>query len=105
MLRNTLKTTAILAILGALFIGIGGAIGGNEGLIIGFILGLVVCGASFWFSDSIAIRAARARPVSEAEMPEYYAIVRDLATRAGMPMPRLYVTPDVQPNAFATGRN
>ncbi len=105
MLRNTLKTTAILAVLGALFIGIGGLIGGNQGLIIGLVLALVVCGASYWFSDSIAIRAARARPVTEAEMPEYYAIVRDLTTRAGMPMPRLYVTPDMQPNAFATGRN
>ncbi|MBO0730826.1 MAG: zinc metalloprotease HtpX [Acidimicrobiaceae bacterium] len=104
MLRNTLKTTVILAILGALCIGIG-SIFGTNGLIIGLALGLVMCGGSYWFSDKIAIRAARARPVTEAEMPEYYAIVRDLTTRAGMPMPRLYVTPDMQPNAFATGRN
>jgi heat shock protein HtpX len=66
---------------------------------------LVFVGGSYWFSDTIAIKAARAHPVSEAEMPEYYAIVRDLTQRAGMPMPRLYVTDDPQPNAFATGRS
>jgi len=102
---NGVKTAALLAGLGALFIAIGGVLGGTDGLIIGLVLGVGVCGASYWFSDTIAIKAARARPVTEAEMPEYYAIVRDLTQRAGMPMPRLYVTPDQQPNAFATGRN
>ena len=62
-------------------------------------------GGSYWFSDTIAIKAARAVPVTEAQMPEYYPIVRDLTQRSGMPMPKLYVTPDRQPNAFATGRN
>jgi heat shock protein HtpX len=105
MSRNTIKTAMLLAFLGALLIGIGGLIGQQTGLVIGLILGLLLVGGSYWFSDSIAIRAARAVPVSEAQMPEYYAIVRDLTTRAGMPMPKLYVTPDAQPNAFATGRN
>ena len=105
MLINRVKTAAILAVLGALFILIGGALGGRGGLAIGLLLGLAVTGASYWFSDTVAIKAARAQPVSEAQMPEYYAIVRELCQRGGWPMPRLYVTPDQQPNAFATGRN
>jgi len=105
MSRNAIKTAMLLAFLGALLIGIGGLIGQTTGLIIGLILGLVLVGGSYWFSDTVAIKAARAQPVTEAQAPQYYAIVRDLTTRAGMPMPRLYVTPDRQPNAFATGRN
>jgi heat shock protein HtpX len=105
MSKNTIKTFVLLAGLGGLFIALGGLIGGSQGLVIGFIIGLMFVGGSYWFSDSIAIKAARAVPVSEAQMPEYYAIVRDLTQRAGMPMPKLYVTPDQQPNAFATGRN
>jgi heat shock protein HtpX len=102
--RNQLKTGFLLTLLAALCIGIG-AIFGRGGIIIGFVIALALTGGSYWFSDSIAIRAARAIPVSEAQMPDYYAVVRDLCTRAKLPMPRLYVTPDQQPNAFATGRN
>jgi heat shock protein HtpX len=105
MSRNSIKTTFLLTLLAAVFVGVGALIGGSGGLIIGLVIGLVFTGGSYWFSDKIAIRAARAEPVSEAQMPDYYAVVRDLTTRAGMPMPRLYVTPDMQPNAFATGRN
>ena len=105
MSRNTVKTTFLLTLIAALFVGFGALIGGQTGLIIGLLFGLVFTGASYWFSDTIAIKAARARPVSEAEMPDYYAVVRDLTTRAGLPMPKLYVTSDMQPNAFATGRN
>ena len=105
MSRNTVKTTFILTLLAALFVGFGALIGGKTGLIIGLVIGLLFTGGSYWFSDTIAIKAARAAPVSEAQMPDYYAIVRDLTTRAGLPMPKLYVTPDAQPNAFATGRN
>jgi heat shock protein HtpX len=102
--RNVIKTTFLLTLLAALFVGIG-AFFGSGGIIIGLVFALLFTGYSYWKSDSIAIRAARAVPVSEAQMPEYYAIVRDLTTRAGLPMPKLYVTPDAQPNAFATGRN
>lgn len=102
--RNTLKTGFILTLLAALCVGIG-SFWGSTGIVIGLIIGLALTGGSYWFSDSIAIKAARAVPVSEAQMPDYYAVVRDLCTRAKLPMPRLYVTPDQQPNAFATGRN
>jgi len=103
-MKNNVKTAVLLAAMGALIMGIG-AFFGQGGLIIGFVLALLFVGGSYWFSDTIAIKAARARPVTEQEMPQYYAIVRELTTKAGMPMPKLYVSPEAQPNAFATGRN
>jgi heat shock protein HtpX len=105
MSRNTIKTFVLLAGLGGLLILIGGALGGQTGLIIGVLLGLGFVGFSYWNSDKLAIRAARAVPVTEEEMPQYYAVVRELTTTMGLPMPKLYVTPDRQPNAFATGRS
>ena len=105
MNKNTIKTYVLLAALGGLLVLIGGAIFGGNGALIGLAIGLVFVGASYWFSDTIAIKAARAKPVTEQEMPEYYAIMRELTQRAEMPMPKLYVSPSPQPNAFATGRN
>ena len=104
MSKNTIKTFTLLAALGGLLMMIGSFFG-RGGLFIGLVLGLVFVGGSYWFSDTIAIKTARAVPVTEAEMPEYYRIVRELTAAANMPMPKLYVTPDMQPNAFATGRN
>lgn len=104
MRPNTLKTAVLLGGLGGLMVLIG-SLFGRGGAVIGLVLGLVLVGGSYWFSDRLTIKAARAVPASEAEMPEYYRIVRELAERAGTPMPRLYVTPDRQPNAFATGRS
>ena len=105
MSKNTIKTYTLLAGLGGLLVLIGGGVAGGSGALIGLVIGLVFVGGSYWFSDKLAIKAARAVPVTEAEMPEYYRIVRELAQLADMPMPKLYVTPDLQPNAFATGRN
>ncbi len=104
MSKNTIKTYTLLAALGGLLMLIGSFFG-QGGLIIGLVIGLVFVGGSYWFSDKLAIKSARAVPVTEAEMPEYYRIVRELTTAANMPMPKLYMTPDMQPNAFATGRN
>jgi heat shock protein HtpX len=105
MSKNTIKTYVLLAALGGFLIFIGQLLGGTSGATIGLFLGLVMCGGSYWFSDKLAIRAARAEPVTEAEMPEYYRIMRELSQAANIPMPKLYISPDMQPNAFATGRN
>jgi heat shock protein HtpX len=104
MSKNTAKTFVLLAGLGGLMVLIG-SLFGQAGAVIGLAIGLVMVGGSYWFSDKLAIKAARAQPVTEQEMPEYYRIMRELTTSAGMPMPKLYVSPDMQPNAFATGRN
>ena len=104
MNKNTFKTFVLLAGLGGLMVLIGSFFG-RGGAAIGLGLGLLMVGGSYWFSDKIAIKAARAVPVTEEQMPEYYRIMRELTMQAGMPMPKLYVTPDLQPNAFATGRN
>src|SRR5262245_46390238 len=103
-MKNNLKTAAVLALMGALILGIG-SLFGQTGLIIGLVIALAVVGGSYWFSDSLAIKAARAVPVTEQEQPEYYRIVRELTQQAGMPMPKLYISPEMQPNAFATGRS
>jgi heat shock protein HtpX len=104
MFKNGVKTVVLLALIGALFMGVGSFFG-SGGLVIGFALGLIFVGGSYWFSDKLAVRAAGAVPVSEAEAPKLYAVVRDLTSRMGIPMPAIYISPAAQPNAFATGRN
>ncbi|MYG98634.1 MAG: M48 family metalloprotease [Acidimicrobiaceae bacterium] len=101
---NTAKTFTLLALMGGLCIVIG-AYFGQGGLILGLIFALVLTGGSYWFSDKLAIASARAQPVTAQDMPQYYEIMSDLCRRAQMPMPKLYVSPNPQPNAFATGRN
>jgi heat shock protein HtpX len=103
MFRNTIKTVVLLAGIGVLFMVVGSFFG-TGGLIIGLVLGLLFVGGSYWFSDKLAVRAAGAKPVSEAEAPQLYAIVRELTARTGLPMPKIYISPAAQPNAFATGR-
>ena len=83
--KNVFKTYILLAFLGALLVGIG-AIFGKGGAIIGLIIGLVLVGGSYWFSDKLAIKSARAVPVSEQEMPDYYRIVRELTNEQKLPM-------------------
>jgi heat shock protein HtpX len=103
--HNGLKTAALLGLLTAMILAAGYWLGGSGGLVFAVILSLALNAGTYFLSDKIALRAMRARPVSEAEFPELYQIVRELATEAGQPMPRLYVSPTMQPNAFATGRN
>jgi heat shock protein HtpX len=102
--KNNAKTFILLAALGGLLLGIGSFFG-QVGLIIGLGIGLVIVGASYWFSDKIAVKAAGAKPVTEQAAPRLYATVRELTEQSGMPMPKLYISPAAQPNAFATGRN
>jgi heat shock protein HtpX len=104
-MTNSLKTAALLAGMGALFMAIGGVLGGGTGVTIGLVLGLVMTGFSYWQSDKLAIRSAGAQPVTREQLPQYYAIMEELTAKAGTPMPKLYVSPNPQPNAFATGRN
>jgi heat shock protein HtpX len=100
-----LRTWVLIAGLSALFVALGGLVGGTGGLIAFLLIALVFNFAMFWFSDKIALKTSRARPVDEREAPELYRDVQDLTQRAGLPMPRLYLIPSEQPNAFATGRS
>jgi heat shock protein HtpX len=104
---NGLKTAMLFGLLGAVVLGASWLLFGRSygALLIGLLLALAMNGIAYWKSDTIAVKAMRARPVSEAEQPEMYAIVRELSTAANQPMPRLYVSPTMAPNAFATGRN
>jgi heat shock protein HtpX len=101
---SQLRTWILVAGLTALLIGIGALIGGKF-LYIFVIFAVVMNVAGYWFSDKIALRASRAKPVSEQEAPQLYKILRELTERAELPMPRVYTIPSEQPNAFATGRN
>jgi heat shock protein HtpX len=102
--HNGLKTAALIGGLSALILVIG-AFWGRTGLLIGLAVALATNGFAYWNSDKLALRAMRARPVSEIEAPWLYRIVRELSTSARQPMPRLYISPTEAPNAFATGRN
>ena len=103
-MRNTAKTTVLLAGLAGLILWIG-SFWGQGGLTIAVIIALVMVGGSYWFSDKLAIRSARAQELEPHQLPEYWTIMRELTELSSLPMPRLYISPDPQPNAFATGRN
>ena len=104
-MSNMFKTALLLGALTVLLVLIGGAVGGEQGMLVAFILALGMNFFSYWFSDKMVLAMYRAQPIEESQAPALYRIVRTLATRGGIPMPRVYLIPSETPNAFATGRN
>ena len=102
---NLFKTAVLLAALTSLVVLIGGAIGGEQGMLVAFVLAAAMNFGSYWFSDRIVLSMYGAQPIGEADAPDLYRIVRRLTTKAGIPMPRVYLIRGDAPNAFATGRN
>ncbi len=102
---NTVKTFILLVTLTLVLVWVGAALGGKQGMTIALLFALGMNFFSYWFSDKIVLRMYGARPVSEGEAPELYGIVRALSQKAGIPMPKVYLIDQDQPNAFATGRN
>ncbi|MGO9315354.1 MAG: zinc metalloprotease HtpX [Syntrophobacteraceae bacterium] len=102
---STIRTTLLLAALTVLILWIGKMIGGQGGMFVAFILAVIMNAGSYWFSDKIVLAMYRAQPIEESQAPQVYQIVRELASEAHLPMPRVYLIPQETPNAFATGRN
>ncbi|MDA8086256.1 MAG: zinc metalloprotease HtpX [Nitrospiraceae bacterium] len=102
---NGLKTTVLLVALTLFFLWVGRLIGGQQGMTIALIFALGMNAFAYWFSDKMVLRMYHAQEVDESTAPELYGIVRRLSTKAGLPMPKVYIIPQDQPNAFATGRN
>lgn len=105
MFGNWLKTAILMAAIMALFGMVGAALGGAQGMLLAFLLGGGMNIWAYWNSDKMVLRMYNAREVDEASAPQFYRVVRELASNAGLPMPRVYVIDEAQPNAFATGRN
>jgi heat shock protein HtpX len=103
--RNGIKTAALLGLLTSLILLVGYWFGGSTGLVIAVLISLGMNAATYFWSDKIALRTMGAQPVTEQQVPQLYAMVRELSSSAGQPMPKLYVSPTPQPNAFATGRS
>ena len=102
---NIMRTAMLLALMTALFMGVGYLIGGSSGMMIAFVIAAGMNIFSYWNADKMVLRMHHAIEVDERSAPEYYRIVRDLAARASLPMPKVYLIDNAQPNAFATGRN
>ncbi len=102
---NSFRTALLLGALTGLLMLIGGYFGGRGGVVLAFVFAMVMNFGSYWFSDKIVLKMYRAQEVTEAEAPELYHMVKTLALKASLPMPRVYIVPGDTPNAFATGRN
>lgn len=102
---NRLKTTFLLSLLTVLMVFMGSALGGTTGMVFAFLMACAMNFFSYWFSDKLVLKMYGAREISEHDHPAFYGMVRQLACKAGLPMPRVYIIPSESPNAFATGRN
>lgn len=102
---NSIKSVLLLGALTGLLMFIGGLFGGKGGVMIAFLFAMVMNFGAYWFSDKLILKMYKAQEVTERQAPEVHALVRDLAMRASMPMPKVYIIPEETPNAFATGRN
>ena len=105
MPTNFARTALLLGLLTLIFVAMGSAIGGQQGLVVAFLLALGMNAFAFWRSDSLVLKLHQAQEVGPADAPGYYRIVQDLSQRAGLPMPKVCLMPSPQPNAFATGRS
>lgn len=104
-MNNIFKTTFLLSLLTILLVAMGGAVGGQSGMVVAFLLAAAMNFGSYWFSDRIVLRMYNAHEISREENPFFHGMIEQLAARAGLPMPKIYIIPDDSPNAFATGRN
>ena len=102
---NWVKTAMLMAAITALFVAIGGVVGGSKGMMLALLVALAMNFFSYWFSDKLVLKMYNAQEVDEASAPQFYRMIRELATRAQLPMPRVYLITEDAPNAFATGRN
>lgn len=102
---NIAKTAILMAAITALFVAIGSMLGGRQGMILALVFALGMNFFSYWFSDKMVLRMYNAQEVDASSAPQFYALVQELAQRAGLPMPRVYLIQEDAPNAFATGRN
>jgi len=102
---NYVKTGLLMAAIVALFGAVGAALGGAQGMLVALAFGVATNFATYWFSDKMVLRMYNARPVDASSAPQFHGMVRELAAKAGLPMPRVYLIDEAQPNAFATGRN
>jgi heat shock protein HtpX len=102
---NTMKTFLLMGLLTVLLVFVGRLLGGQGGMVMAFFFALIMNVGTYWFSDKLVLRMYKAREVTRGESPELFSLVEELAGCAGLPMPRVYIIPDEQPNAFATGRD
>src|SRR5271167_5026760 len=102
---KVLRTGALLILLSVLLVIAGGAIGGRNGMQIALVVAVLMNGVSYFFSDKIALKSSGAQPVSREQLPRLYQVMERLAAKVNIPVPALYVVPDMAPNAFATGRS